>query len=624
MKQLSALLMVVVCAHSLSAQENRIPASYSNLQYDSDGRLYFKKDEKKFYADTTGPKYTISQLLGKPAGTENGLMLDFGDLKGSVTYGLIPYGQSPHPLPIFRSTKTLEDGKVEINIKETFNPNYDFVGWKETGKFTLGYRLIDEKGMIVFDGEVSVTGTGPFEIAPAIYEGPFVSNIESTSAVVWFETSSPIKTSVEVEGKKFEDKEAARHHEIAITGLKADTKYDYTVHYGAFSQQYHFKTAPAPGSRKPFLFAYTSDSRHATGGGERMIYGANAYIMKKMAAVAYREGAAFVQFTGDMINGYLSNKEEQHVQLTNWKKSIEPFWHYMPFYVGQGNHEALGHIFKNENGRQQAFVDKFPYDTQSAEAVMQEAFVNPINGPVSEDGSIYDPDPRQVDFPAYRENVFYYTHDNVAMIVLNSDYWYAPSISRETSTGGGLHGYLMDNQLAWLKEVIDKLERDADIDHIFVTQHTPVFPNGGHSQDDMWYGGNNQKRTYVAGKPVKKGIIERRDEYLDILINRSTKVVAVLTGDEHNYNWLKLTSEVPIYPPDYPFAKLKISRPIYQINNGASGAPYYAQERLPWSDHTKSFSVENAVCLFYVDGRKVFMKVINPDTLNEIDELELR
>jgi hypothetical protein len=180
--------------------------------------------------------------------------------------------------------------------------------------------------MIDFDGEVSVTGIGPFEVTPTIYEGPFVNNVESTRAVIWFETVSPIKASVEVDGKKFEDEEAARHHEIIITGLKADTKYDYKLHYGAFSQQYHFKTAPAPGSRKPFLFAYTSDSRHATGGGERMIYGANAYIMKKMAAVAYREGAAFVQFTGYMINGYLSNKEEQHVQLTNWKKSIEPFW----------------------------------------------------------------------------------------------------------------------------------------------------------------------------------------------------------------------------------------------------------------------------------------------------------
>jgi hypothetical protein len=53
---------------------------------------------------------------------------------------------------------------------------------------------------------------------------------------------------------------------------------------------------------------------------------------------------------------------------------------------------------------------------------MREAFVNPENGPVSEDGSIYDPNPEQVDFPSYSETVFYYTYDNTAMIVLNSDY----------------------------------------------------------------------------------------------------------------------------------------------------------------------------------------------------------
>jgi hypothetical protein len=182
----------------------------------------------------------------------------------------------------------------------------------------------------------------------------------------------------------------------------------------------------------------------------------------------------------------------------------------------------------------------------------------------------------------------------------------------------------MDNQLEWLSRTIAKMESDQDIDHIFVTQHTPVFPNGGHARDDMWYLGNNDVRPFVAGTPVDQGIIQRRDEYLDILINESSKVVAVLTGDEHNYNWLKINKEVPIYPDNYPHKKLEISRPIYQINNGAAGAPYYGQEVLPWSDYTQSFSVENALCLFYVEGSKIEMVVINPDTLNEIDRLELR
>ncbi len=156
-----------------------------------------------------------------------------------------------------------------------------------------------------------------------------------------------------------------------------------------------------------------------------------------------------------------------------------------------------------------------------------------------------------------------------------------------------------------LRETISILEADEDIDHIFLKQHTPVFPNGGHSGDDMWYSGNNDIRPYIAGKPVEKGIIERRDEYLDILINESTKVVAVLTGDEHNYSWLKLTDEVHIYPEDYKHEKLNVSRSIYQINNGASGAPYYGQEILPWSDFKWSFSVENALCLFYIEGDKI-------------------
>jgi hypothetical protein len=607
-----------------SEAQHRIPASYTNIYYDESGRLYFEKDKLKFYADTSGPRYTINRLMGNPTGTYDGLTFDFGGLNGRLTFGLIPYGKAIHPLPVFRSSVPVRNGLASVSVGQYFRYPYDFVGWEENKGFTLGYRLTDDNGMILFDGEVSVEGTGPFKVVPTIYEGPFISNVTDTSAVIWYGTSMPVVSSLSVNQEILEDQNPVMHHEFVITGLSPSKKYDYTIKVASHTQTYHFTTAPKQGSRKPFIFAYTSDSRHATGSGERMIYGTNAYIMKKMAALSYQQGAAFIQFTGDMINGYLNTREEQLLQYYNWKKSLEPFWHYMPVYTGLGNHEALGYIFKDEKGLQKVFIDKFPYETQSAESVFGEAFVNPDNGPAGEDGSPYDPDPGQVDFPSYKENVYYYTYGNVAIIVLNSDYWFAPTISRESTSGGGLHGYLMDNQIAWLHSTVKNLENNRLIDHIFVTQHTPVFPNGGHSRDDMWYSGNNEMRPYIAGKPVEKGIIERRDEYLDILINQSTKVIAILTGDEHNYNYLKLTQDVPIYPENYNFKKLHVSRPVYQINNGASGAPYYGQEKLPWSAFTRSFSVENAVCLFYVNGKKITMKVLNPDTLNQIDEVKLR
>ena len=288
-----------------------------------------------------------------------------------------------------------------------------------------------------------------------------------------------------------------------------------------------------------------------------------------------------------------------------------------------GNHEALVNIFKDDSeyGIQ---VDKWPFETHSAERVFANHFVNPTNGPESEDDSRYDPKADQQDFPSYSENVFYYTYGNVAMVVLNSNYWYAPTTWNIEETGGNPHGYIMDNQLDWLKQTLENLEADEDIDHIFVTIHTPAFPNGGHTSDDMWYRGNNKVRPVIAGKPVKKGIIERRDEFLNILINESEKTVALLCGDEHNYSRLNLTAETPIYNDDYDGRKIKLKRDFWQITNGSAGAPYYGQEQVPWSDFVEIFSTQYALNLFHIDGKKITLKVVNPDTLEEIEEVVLR
>jgi phosphodiesterase/alkaline phosphatase D-like protein len=157
--------------------------------------------------------------------------------------------------------------------------------------------------------------------------------------VIWFETQLPVKAVVVIDGKRFEDKSEVWHHEITVTGLKANTDYKYTVQYGSQSQCYAFKTAPIPGSRKPFVFAFTSDCRQALGGGERNIYGTNAYVMKKMAALAYQSKAAFFQFTGDMVSGYKTNKEELSLQLINWSCAGQSriTWISIPQFFGKTN-----------------------------------------------------------------------------------------------------------------------------------------------------------------------------------------------------------------------------------------------------------------------------------------------
>gem|GEM_PF-176881 len=613
-----------------------IPPVFSDLSIDSSGTLTLHH-EGRYYPETLSPThYPFSRLFGSPRGTDTGVLLDFGPFRGTLIYGLIPYGKSDHPQPVYRIPLRLDAEPVHIDIHRRFRYPYDFVDWQTNAHLSIGYRLVDSAGQIIYNGEVSLTGTGPFTAVPSIYEGPFVSNVHENGFTVWFHTTDSVTSSLTVDGRTVSTADApgfagtpstmpGQFHRFDVSGLKPATHYPYTVHYGSLSQSYSAQTAPRKGSRKPFVFAYSSDSREAVGHGERSTYGANTYIMKKIAALAYSKEAAFLQFTGDMINGYLSDINDQHLEYTNWKYGIESFWHYMPVYVGMGNHESFGHKFLDEEGRWLAFLDGFPWNTRSSEKLFGDAFVNPLNGPASEDGHPLDPEPSSPgNFPPYDESVYYYTYANTAVIVLNSDYWYTPTLKRRPAGSGNLHGYLMTMQMRWLEETLAQLEKDRHIDHIFVTQHTPAFPNGGHSGDDMWYSGDNSHRPLIAGQPVEKGIIQRRDEFLNLLINRSSKVVALLTGDEHNYNRLKLTDEVPIYPEDWPYESLNVSRPIYQINNGAAGAPYYGQEVLPWSDFTEAFSVEHALCLFYVDGKKITLKVYNPDTLGLLDELRLR
>lgn len=606
---------------------SQIPIVYANIVPDTGGTLFFS-DAKLL---NKNPFYTLSNIRIDPKGSEQGITFDFGnpDFRGTIYYGLFAKELPKYPQTVFfKKNAPIRNGRAEINIAN-LKGKYDIADWEKSAKAGLGYRITNYYGKIIYDGKINIEGTGPFKTGISIIEGPFVNVLTDTEATISFITNKPCSPFIEIDGEKYRSSNKMMNmtgdveHEITIHHLTPETNYKYQVHYNDYVESHHFTTSPAAGSRTKFVFAFTSDSRAGMGGGERNIYGTNAYVMKKMAALALDSDAVFFQFTGDLITGYSSSIDEMNLQYANWKRNLEAFRHYIPFYVGMGNHEALVNIFDDgsEYGVQ---IDKWPFENQSAEAIFSRNFVNPVNGPESEDGSEYDPKPNQTDFPPYNENVYFYIYDNVAMIVLNSNYWYAPSVKKIPEIGGNPHGYLMDNQLHWLKETIVKLDKNPNIDHIFVTVHTPAFPNGGHSGDDMWYNGNNYIRPTIAGEPVKKGIIERRDEFLNVIINESTKVVALLSGDEHNYSRMKITRKTPIYPENYTGKKLKVKRPFIQITNGSAGAPYYGQEQLPWSESVEMFSTQYALMLFYVEGKKVSLKVVNPDTLEEIEEVVLK
>ena len=183
----------------------------------------------------------------------------------------------------------------------------------------------------------------------------------------------------------------------------------------------------------------------------------------------------------------------------------------------------------------------------------------------------------------------------------------------------------MDQQVAWLKATMHQFETDAHIDHIFVVTHGAVFPNGDHLADAMWWNGDNTSRAYVAGKPLSKGAIERRDEILDICVNGSEKFLAFISGDEHNFSMLQVTPSMKMYLPDYPGRRIRLKRNFYCINNGAGGSAPYAMLTSPWSEGFRYFTEPPAIALIHVDGKSVWLSAKRIETLDPIcQDVQLR
>ena len=604
-----------------------IPKSLSNISV-SDGAFVFTHNGEKLKLYTikeqnsVKDKWSLDQFDEVETGNEDGIEFNFKkDFDGTLIYGL--YGNEPMKYPIavyFKKHEKIIHGKASINIRKRLGGVYDLANWEKLNKGKLAYRILDSKNNVIFNKSISFTVDKEFKIVPDITWGPFLSKQSENHITISFATNLNCKPEIWVNNTKYESKEG-KYHEITVDNLNSDKQYDYELKIGNINHKATFNTTPKGSTTSKFSFAFASDSRAGTQKGESDTKGHNADILKKMAALAVSKDVQFWQFTGDMISGYKIDRSEMELEYTNWLTSISPFMHSTPLNVGMGNHEILMNVFGNP--KEYMSVDGFPYNKRSGESVFGHFFANPTNGPGSEDGSKFDPSSKTIDFPTYDENVYSYVYGNTAMIVMNSNYWYSPNHHIISEIGGNPHGYVMDNQLKWMKDEVAKFEKDKSIQHIFVTIHTPAFPNGGHSNNDMWYNGNNEIRPWIAGKAVEKGIIERRDEMLDILVNKSKKFKVLLTGDEHNYTRLVVDNNTEIYPKDWTGKRIKLSRPFVQIVDGAAGAPYYAQETLPWTPSLKKFSSQYALVLFHIDGANIGVEVINPNTLETIEKVEL-
>jgi hypothetical protein len=398
-------------------------------------------------------------------------------------------------------------------------------------------------------------------------------------------------------------------HEVELTGLEPDTVYEYSIQcrsargHKVTTPTYTFRTAPQSGSGK-VTFVFASDSREGVGGGEQNYMGHNLRAMQQIALAAHRHGAAFIIFGGDLVNGYTTETEDFRLQMRGWKQALAGYWRGGPVYPAMGNHETLLNVF---NG---IAMDKWPYDTDSAEAVFAEQFWNPLNGPQPSD-------PRR---PSYAENVYHFQYGPVLCVAFNNNYWWTTN-DKCDEYGGSPEGYIMSDQMAWIERVLERAEKDASVKYVLLYAQEPIFPCGGHVSDSMWWDGDNNLRacSYRDGRivPETEGMIECRNRFWKAVAG-SSKVAAVLAGDEHEYHRLLVDDTTPVgvmkrddangnnklddgrFSPNPAFR-----HPTWHITAGTAGAPDYAREKTP--GEPVLLSSQMGYCLFEADGAGISM-----------------
>ncbi len=597
---------------------------------------------------------TLPQVVAVREGKAIVYFATANPMAASVHYGAFPADEDlTWPFFRFRSkARALEsaDGyEAELRVYRFESDLYNMAKGSSLERVVV-YRVgvMDEEEGIVryFESRFRYhtskqDGGDVWALRPCIVEGPFVDLITDRAAVVSLDADSSCFARVSIDGRHIISTDAqgkplkARHHEILIGALDPSTRYVYRAEIASDNNfqtnsliwpERSFATAPQPGSRSSFSFAYMSDSRQSPGGGEYGFGGCNYRIAQQFMIDLYRRGADLVLFGGDLVNGYTSSSESFIRQLRTWKKAVEPVACLVPIYEGMGNHEQVGDYFKISWPEMEPItIYTNRAGEESGEALFGSQFVNPR-------GSIYGfgpPEPEdqwpgvgedlgnkltpwglpQSKGPSYVENVYSFNYDNLHFVSFNTNYWHtgvyygtAEKVNQALEiVGGNREGYIMNHQLTWLRRDLEAAGKDEDIDWIVLFTHEPAFPNGGHLGDAMFWGRAERGHEGGLNDPtIPSGdVIDMRDRFWT-LISSHPKVIAVFFGDEHNYSRTYIDDSVH---PDY-------RHPVWQITSGGAGAPFYGQDlSVPWIGQVKKFTSVPHYCLVRVQGREVQLEV---------------
>ena len=429
--------------------------------------------------------------------TRGGLAVDLGRsaLQGRVALGPY-YGHEPDVVvdPRYRSEVDLVNGQAELRPNENLREAARLrdAGWTDHFVFSLGFEF-DRSG----ESDVATARrlhawwrNGRLEPVVSFVEGPLLA-LRTSDHPSWFvvalETDRPSRAAIEVEGVgRFAGNDDAHRHEIRVEGLRPARRYRYrALAYAtgdsAATPWIDFETAPSAGTGSA-TFVYGGDSRAGRGFGRHRQLGVNHFVLGAIARGARRHDVDFMLFGGDLVNGYNLRVDDFRTELRSWKQAIAPLGVDRPVFTALGNHDVtVRGFYKSKVGGLN--MDRWPYDTESGEAVFADELVLPTGAPTPRPG-----------LPPYEETIYAFTHGPLRVIVFNNNYWFTTH-DRIGDVGGNPEGYLLSEQLEWIERELARAAADPAVRYVILCAQEPVWPVAGHVADAMWHDGKNHRRA---------------------------------------------------------------------------------------------------------------------------------
>lgn len=536
------------------------------------------------------------------------IALDLGRsaLRGRVAIGPY-YGHEPTVVvdPRYRRETSLEGGRAVVRPNENIlnASRLRTARWSDHFVLSLRFEFDRSDASDVSTSRRVHVWRRDDRLVPVVsfVEGPLLARRTSDHPdwlVFALETDRPSRAVIEIEGMgRFAGEDGAHRHEIRVDGLRPARRYRYrALAYAegdsASTPWVQFESAPSAGTGSATLI-YAGDSRAGRGFGRHRELGVNHFVLGSIARAARRHDVDFLLFGGDLVNGYSERVVDFRTELRSWKNAIEPLGIDRAVFSALGNHDVIvrGYYKKGVGGLD---MDRWPYATESGEALFAQELVMPLGALAPREG-----------LPPYEETVYAFTHGPLRVIVFNNNYWWSDD-ERIPDVGGNPEGYVLSEQLEWIEAELQRALDDPAVRHVVLCAQEPVWPVAGHASDAMWHDGNNARRALRhrgdgTFEELGPGIVEVRNR-LWTMASRNPKVAAFLTSDEHNYSRTLITRETPVGMPrtddrdhdgvlEAPFSpNPNFGSPLWSIVSGGAGAPFYGREPVPWDEGVRAFS----------------------------------